>query len=73
VADTTELQKYINRGSGYRDLVVVLEEKAFNEKNLRELFTLLSKRFDDRPGLFISVTTSLAAVRTPEEYEQMDL
>lgn len=73
VADVTDLQKYINKGPGYRDVVVVMEEKAFNERNLTELFGWLSKRFDDRPGLRVSVTTSMEAVRTPEEYDQISL
>ena len=73
VADVTDLQKYINEGSCSRDVVVVMEGKAFNEKNLTELFRLLSKRFDDRPALYVSVTTSMDTVRTPEEYDQIDL
>lgn len=73
VADVTDLQKYINRGDSTRDLVVLIEENAFNEKNLTELFILLGKRFNDRPALFVHVTTSMEAIRTPEEYDQLSL
>ena len=52
---------------------VLMEDKAFNESNLKLLFSMLSKRFTDRPSLFVDVYTSLDAIRTPEEYDETGL
>lgn len=70
VSDVTELQKRVNDNPHYWELEVLMEDKAFNEKNLNELFTLLSKRFSARPGLFVNVFASMEALQTPEEYDR---
>ena len=69
----TKLQKDVNQHADYWVLEVLLEEEAFSEGNLTELFKLLGKRFADRPGLVVNVFTSLKALRTPEEYDRTDL
>ena len=74
IAGASDLEKYVNRFPNESlDLEVLLENDAFNEKNLRELFTLLSNRYNSGQGLSIWVYTSLSAVRTPEENEQINL
>ena len=73
IAGVSKAEKYANRGPHYYIMDVLMEDKAFNEKNLTLLFRLLSRRFSDRPGLFINVYTSLDAIRTPEEYDATDL
>ncbi|MGE0887740.1 MAG: hypothetical protein AB7P14_29820 [Blastocatellales bacterium] len=50
-----------------RTLGIFLEEKAFSEQNLKELYSLLSKRFPEPSWLEIWVYTDLNQVETPEE------
>jgi len=52
-----------------RGLSVLLDGKSFTEENLKQLFSLLSKRFPDPTELAVSVYTNLADVPTPEEDE----
>lgn len=52
-----------------RRLEILMDEKAFNEKNLKLLFALLKKRFPLPIPLEIKVHTSLATIETPEEEE----
>jgi len=73
VAETSGVQRYVNEGRDYRYIVVLLEDAAFTEANLKTLFFLLSKRYDDRTGLYARIFTSLEAIPTPEEYDRMDL
>jgi hypothetical protein len=51
----------------HRDVEVLLEEKAFSEATLRQLFGLLAKRFPQPERLDVSVYTSLEQIDTPEE------
>lgn len=52
-----------------RRLEILMDKKAFNEKNLRLLFSLLKNRFPSPVRLDISVHTSLQTIETPEEEE----
>ncbi|MDQ3633577.1 MAG: hypothetical protein M3405_03585 [Acidobacteriota bacterium] len=74
VAGVSRLEKHINRdpeNSLY--LEVIMEDSAFNEKNLKTLFKLLDKRFNKTNSLYIEVYTSLGAILTPEENDRLDL
>ena len=51
----------------YRFVEVLLEEKAFSEKILKELFSLVTKRFPTPTRMDIRVYTSLEQINTPEE------
>lgn len=73
VSGVTRTELYANRGPDYYVMDVLLEDRAFSEGNLITLFKLLSKRFSDRPALLVHVYTSLHAIRTPEEYDRIDL
>lgn len=72
VMGTSEIERYINQ-SGNTDIEVLMEDKAFNEKNLIILFNLLSSRFTEKPGLSVNVFTSLDAILTPEENDGLGL
>jgi hypothetical protein len=50
-----------------RAVEVLLDGKAFSEKNLKTLFALVSKRFPKSDQLYIWVYTSLEQIPTPEE------
>jgi hypothetical protein len=52
-----------------RGVVVLLDEAAFSEDNLRRLFELLSKRYPDPEWMDAHVLTSLEQVQTPEEHD----
>jgi hypothetical protein len=52
-----------------RGVSVLLDRKSFTEENLKQLFSLLSKRFPEPTELVVSVYTNLADVPTPEEDE----
>lgn len=52
-----------------RRLEILMDEKAFSEKNLKLLFNLLEKRFPLPIPLEIIVHISLATIETPEEKE----
>lgn len=52
---------------GGRLVYVLLDQQAFSEKNLKELFLLLSKRFQQPKQLWVSVITNLEQVPTPED------
>jgi hypothetical protein len=58
-----------NPKDAFRYVEVLLDEKAFNEETLRELFKLLSKRFPKPKSMDVSVSTNLEQVDTPEERE----
>ena len=73
VAGVTKLDKYVNRFDDSLSMEVLVEDKAFNEKNLRELFGLLSKRFPSQNVLSAWVYTSIDAIKTPEENDHSDL
>lgn len=52
---------------GYRYVEVLLDDRAFSESNLKELFKLVSRRFPTPRVLHVQVYTSLEDVETPEE------
>lgn len=51
----------------FRYVEVLLDERAFSEKTLKELFRLLSKRFREPKDMDVAVYTSLEQIDTPEE------
>lgn len=63
----------MNENPENTDIEVLMEDRAFNERNLRILFQILSERFNEKSGLSVEVYTSLDAIRTPEENENIDL
>jgi len=73
VRDVAELQKFVNKDDKVLSLDVLMEDAAFNERNLTDLFSLLSKRFSEHRSLYIYVFTSMQALRTPEEYDRAPL
>lgn len=73
IAETSAIQRFVNKGPESRDIVVLMQEDAFNEENLKKLFFMLSERYKDRPRLYARVFTTLAAIPTPEEYDRMNL
>jgi hypothetical protein len=54
-----------------RRLEILMDKNAFNEKNLKILFSLLKNRFPLPIRLEISVHTSLQTIETPEEQEML--
>lgn len=50
-----------------RSLVLLIEKRAFNEKNLIKLFNYISKEIPQPTHLVIEVHTSLMTLETPEE------
>jgi hypothetical protein len=58
-----------NPNDGYRYVEVLLDDNAFSERKLRELFNLVSRRFPTPRVLHVQVYTSLEDVETPEERE----
>lgn len=69
----TKLQKYVNRMPDNQILEVLIEEKAFNEKDLKTLGILLSDRFKPVDSLSVYIYTSLEAIKTPEEQDHSSL
>lgn len=53
-----------------REMTILLDEKAFSERALRELFRLVLRRYPEPARLSATVYTSLEQLRTPEEAEQ---
>lgn len=72
VADNTELQRYVNRGNNY-SAIVLMEDEAFNEENLKILYCLLKSRYAEKSSIWINVFTDFRAVPTPEEFDRMNL
>jgi hypothetical protein len=52
-----------------RHVIVLMDEKAFSEDNLKKLAALLSKRYPRPESLTAWIKTNLAQVRTPEELD----
>lgn len=73
VAGVTDLEKYVNRFDDSLYLEVLMEDRAFNETNLRELFKLISRRFPNQKLLSIDVFTTLEAIKTLEENDRSNL
>lgn len=73
ISGVSELEQYVNENPENTDIEVLMEDRAFNERNLRILFQILSERFKEKSGLSVEVYTSLDAIRTPEENESIDL
>jgi hypothetical protein len=48
-----------------------MDPRAFSEKNLRELFNLVARRFPDPEELHVGAFTSLDQLPTPEEQDYM--
>jgi len=71
VRDTSEIQRYVNEPDR-ASLEVLLDEPAFTEKNLLQLFKLLAERYRE-PLVHIWLFTSLDAIRTPEEWDRTNL
>lgn len=59
-----------NTGERSRVVEILLDKKAFSEKNLRLLFQLVSKRFSDAKLLDVWVHSSLEQAPTPEERDE---
>jgi len=57
-------------GDAVREMTILLDEKAFSEKTLRELFRLVLRRYPEPARLTATVYTSLEQLGTPEEAEQ---
>lgn len=55
---------------GRRFVEVLIDEAAFGEDNLKDLFTLVSHRYPTPKTMYIDVFTSLEDISTPEESEQ---
>lgn len=73
IAGVSRIEKYRNENPDSAYIEVLMEDKAFNEKNLKILFELLSKRFTEKWGLSVTVYTTLDALYTPEENDVLDL
>lgn len=56
-----------NQKASGRSVEVLMEDRAFNEKNLRYLFNYLSNYFSYPPYLVVEVHTSLMTLETTEE------
>ena len=50
-----------------RSIDVLLDEKSFSEKTLRELFQLVAEKYPEPKHLVINVVTDLDVALTPEE------
>ena len=65
---SNEIIDVMGNGTGaFRHVGILLDEKAFSEQTLRELFKLVSTRFPMPIRLDVQVFTSLEQVETPEE------
>lgn len=62
-----ELDERFGRELTSRYVAVLMDAKAFNEDNLKILFSLISKRFPAPKSLYIEVFTNLEQTYTPEE------
>lgn len=54
-----------------RRIDILMDEKQFNEENLKTVFELVKKRFPEPSRLGITVHTNLATIETPEENEMV--
>lgn len=72
IAGTSEIELFVN-DDNYVCFEVLMEERSFTEKNLIILYKLLDDRFKAKPNFSLHVTTTLAALRTPEEFDQLGL
>ena len=72
VAGVSATDKYANEQLPL-NMIVLMDDKAFNEGNLRTLFTLIAKRYPEAPQLSVDVYTTLDAIMTPEESDHADL
>ncbi len=71
IGQLSEIEKVVNENEDNRYLEVLLRDDDFTEKNLTTLFGLLDERIKDKPYFLIHVTTSLEAIYTPEEFDQL--
>lgn len=74
VSGETILERYVNRNAdAFLMIEVLIEDKDFNENNLKMLSELLSKRFSSAKVFTAYIYTSLEAIKTPEENDKSDL
>jgi hypothetical protein len=74
VSGETNLERYVNRNAGdFLIIEVLLDDKDFNENNLKILSELLSKRFSSAKVFTAYIYTSLEAIKTPEENDRTNL
>ncbi len=69
VVDALQEMDPSRTGPKQRFLDILIEERAFTEENLRELYKNLSRRFPDPRLLTVSVVTNLTDTETPEEHD----
>lgn len=60
---SNEIDAYQNPKLNRRVIQVLMDERAFSEKTLRALFSLVSKRFPRPESLYVDVATSLEQLR----------
>lgn len=74
VSGETSLERYVNQNAdSFLIIEVLLDDKDFNENNLKILSELLSKRFSSAKVFTAYIYTSLEAIKTPEENDRTDL
>jgi|SRR5215203_4528485 len=70
----SEIEQYVNRlPEDFLSLEVLMDDKTFNEKNLKTLSELLSRRYATAQSLNVYIYTSLDAIKTPEENDRSNL
>lgn len=70
VKGVSEVQQLNADATDGEDMVILMEDRSFNEKNLTKLFALLRARYPNR-FLYAEVYTTLDAILTPEEADQL--
>ena len=73
VNGVSEIEQFVNENPQAHSFEVLMEDRAFNEKNLKTLFKLLSTRFSRKGGFSASVYTSMYAIFTPEERDSQSM
>jgi hypothetical protein len=67
------VRNYVSHGTGVippvRDVIVLMEERAFTEENLKSLYDRLTTRFPDPYEMDVWVYTNLLDVPTPEQMD----
>lgn len=74
VSSETSLERYVNQNAdNFLIIEVLLDDKDFNENNLKLLSELLSKRFSSAKVFTAYIYASLEAIKTPEENDRSNL
>lgn len=73
VKGVSEIEEFVNSDPDDLSIEVLMEDRAFSEKNLKILFRLLGDRYKSKKALSIDVFTSLDAILTPEENDRQPL